>query len=59
MSEPSKLLILIGSPRKSGNCAFLTTRAGAAAQEAGASVETIFLHDLDAVSYTHLRAHET
>jgi len=47
MSESTNLVILIGSPRKNGNSAFLSARAADAARDAGASVETVFLHDLD------------
>jgi len=41
-----RLLILIGSPRKEGNSAFLAGLAARAARDAGADVERIFLQDL-------------
>ena len=47
MNDSTNLLILIGSPRKSGNCAFLTRAAADAARAQGASVEVVCLHDLD------------
>jgi len=47
MSNPNQLLILVGSPRKEGNSAFLAGRAADAARAGGASVECVFLHDLD------------
>jgi len=47
MSDPSQLLILIGSPRKNGNSAFLAQRAADAARGNGASVDLVFLQDLD------------
>jgi len=47
MSDPSQLLILVGSPRKDGNSAFLAQRAADAARGSGASVDLIFLQDLD------------
>jgi len=42
-----KILILKGSPREHGNSATLADRAAAGAQEAGAEVESIYLHGLD------------
>jgi multimeric flavodoxin WrbA len=41
------ILILKGSPRERGNSATLADRAAAGAQEAGAQVESIYLHGLD------------
>ena len=41
------LLILIGSPRKDGNSAALAKAAAKQAQAAGATVETVFLNDLN------------
>ena len=48
MNEPIQLHILVGSPRKDGNTAFLANRAADAARSSGASVELVFLQDLDA-----------
>ena len=42
-----KVLILKGSPREKGNSAVLAERAAAGAREAGAEVESIYLHGLD------------
>ena len=42
----TKLLILIGSPRKDGNSAALARAAEHAATDAGASVESAFLQDM-------------
>jgi multimeric flavodoxin WrbA len=44
---PKKVLILIGSPRERGNSAVLAGQAAAGAQQAGALVECIPLHELD------------
>jgi multimeric flavodoxin WrbA len=41
------ILILKGSPRERGNSAILADRAAAGANEAGALVESIYLHGLD------------
>jgi multimeric flavodoxin WrbA len=41
------ILILKGSPREKGNSATLADRAAAGAREAGAQVESIYLHGLD------------
>jgi multimeric flavodoxin WrbA len=41
-----QLLILEGSPRKKGNSNTLAARAADAAREAGAQVETVYLHGL-------------
>ena len=41
------ILILKGSPRQWGNSATLAERAAAGAREAGAQVESIYLHELD------------
>lgn len=42
-----KLLILKGSPREKGNSNVLADRAAAGALEAGAQVESVYLHGLD------------
>ena len=42
-----KVLILKGSPREKGNSNMLADRAAAGAQEAGAQVESVYLHGLD------------
>jgi len=47
MSDPIQLLILVGSPRKDGNSTFLANRAADAARASGATVELVFLQDLD------------
>jgi multimeric flavodoxin WrbA len=41
------VLILKGSPREKGNSATLADRAAVGAKEAGANVESIYLHSLD------------
>jgi len=41
------ILIFKGSPRKNGNSSYLAERTAAGARDAGATVETVFLHDLD------------
>jgi multimeric flavodoxin WrbA len=41
------ILILKGSPREKGNSALLADRAAAGATEAGAQVESIYLHGMD------------
>jgi multimeric flavodoxin WrbA len=41
------ILILKGSPREKGNSATLAERAAAGAREAGAQVESVYLHGLD------------
>jgi multimeric flavodoxin WrbA len=41
------VLILKGSPREKGNSAVLADRAAAGAKDAGANVESIYLHSLD------------
>jgi len=43
----AKILILIGSPRKNGNSATLAECAAQMAREAGATTDTVVLHDLD------------
>lgn len=43
----AEILILIGSPRKNGNSATLAERAAQMAREAGATTDTVVLHDLD------------
>jgi len=42
-----KVLILKGSPREKGNSATLAERVAAGAREAGAQVESVYLHSLD------------
>lgn len=42
-----KILILLGSPRSRGNSACLADSLRAGALQAGAEVETIYLHELD------------
>ena len=42
-----KVLILKGSPRERGNSAALADRAATGAREAGALVESVYLHGLD------------
>ena len=42
-----KLLVLKGSPREKGNSAALATRAAAGAIDAGAAVDSIYLHAMD------------
>jgi multimeric flavodoxin WrbA len=41
-----KVLILLGSPRRSGNSAMLAQKIGSGAASSGAKVETIFIHDM-------------
>jgi multimeric flavodoxin WrbA len=41
------ILILKGSPREKGNSATLAERAAAGARQAGAQVESVYLHGLD------------
>ena len=42
-----KVLVVLGSPRKSGNSATLAQNAIAAAEAEGAEVEKFYLHELD------------
>lgn len=42
-----KVLVLLGSPRKKGNSALLAGKVAEGAEAEGASVETVFLHDLE------------
>jgi multimeric flavodoxin WrbA len=42
-----KIIIVKGSPRKSGNSAILAEQVAAGAQAAGAEVESFYLHGLD------------
>ena len=42
-----KVLVLLGSPRKNGNSAILADQIAKGAEEAGAQVETLFLHDMN------------
>ena len=44
---PKQILILKASPRERGNSATLADRLAAGASEAGAQVESIYLHSLD------------
>ena len=44
---PKQILILKGSPREKGNSATLADRLAAGAKDAGAQVESIYLHSLD------------
>jgi multimeric flavodoxin WrbA len=44
---PTKILILKGSPREKGNSATLAEQLAAGAREAGAQVESVYLHALD------------
>jgi multimeric flavodoxin WrbA len=41
------LMVVVGSPRKKGNSATLAAEVVKGAREAGAKVETVFLHQLD------------
>jgi multimeric flavodoxin WrbA len=43
----SKLIIVKGSPREFGNSAILAERVAAGAREAGAEVESFYLHGMD------------
>jgi multimeric flavodoxin WrbA len=45
--EPKKVLAVVGSPRKKGNCDILCDRVLAGARSAGASVEKFYLYDMD------------
>ena len=45
VDQVKKVLVLMGSPRKSGNSATLAQRIVQGAQSAGAEVETVFLHE--------------
>ena len=42
-----KVAVLLGSPRKNGNSAALASRIGKAAEEAGCSVEYLFIQGMD------------
>lgn len=42
--EPTKVLVLLGSPREKGNSAILAEQITKGAESGGAEVETIFLH---------------
>ena len=42
-----KILILLGSPRKAGNTSVLADSLARGSEQAGARVETLFLHGLD------------
>jgi multimeric flavodoxin WrbA len=42
-----RILVFKGSPRKNGNSSVLADRVAAGAVDAGAEVESFFLHDLD------------
>jgi multimeric flavodoxin WrbA len=43
----AKIIVVIGSPRRKGNSATLARQVASGATEAGAQVETFFLHALD------------
>jgi multimeric flavodoxin WrbA len=43
----NNVLILLGSPRTRGNTACLAARLAEGARQAGAEVETVYLHELD------------
>ncbi|MEW5825245.1 MAG: flavodoxin family protein [Candidatus Bipolaricaulota bacterium] len=45
MDDRRRVLILVGSPRRNGNSASLAEVSAHAAREAGADVETVFLHE--------------
>jgi multimeric flavodoxin WrbA len=47
MKMSKSILILKGSPREKGNSAVLAERVFNGAQEAGAKVEDVYLHDMD------------
>ena len=42
-----KIIIILGSPRKQGNCAALAIQVAAGAKEVGADVESIYVHGMD------------
>ena len=42
-----KVLVLLGSPRKKGNTALLAQQVAEGSRSCGASVETVFLHELE------------
>jgi multimeric flavodoxin WrbA len=46
-TNPKKILVLQGSPRKKGNSNLLSNQIAEGAQNAGAAVETIYLHGLE------------
>lgn len=45
--DSKKSIIVIGSPRKNGNSVLLAERTEAGIRDAGGSVESFFLHDMD------------
>jgi multimeric flavodoxin WrbA len=45
-SKPTKVLVLLGSPRRQGNSALLAEAIAKGAKVRGAEVETVFLQDL-------------
>ncbi len=47
MEKKTKVLVLLGSPRKKGNSAILAEKIAKGAISAGAEVETVFLHELN------------
>lgn len=47
MEKKTKVLVLLGSPRKKGNSAILAEKITKGAMSAGAEVETVFLHGLN------------
>ena len=46
-AETMKVLVILGSPRRTGNSAALAARIARGAESADANVETVFLQDLD------------
>ncbi len=46
MTGVNKVLVLLGSPRREGNSSLLAERIASGARSAGASVETLFLHEM-------------
>ena len=44
--DSTKVLVLLGSPRKKGNSAALAARIAKGAESAGAQVETVYLHGM-------------
>jgi multimeric flavodoxin WrbA len=45
-TQAKKVIVLLGSPRKTGNSTILADRIIRGAEEAGAQVETVYLHGL-------------
>jgi multimeric flavodoxin WrbA len=44
---PTKIVVLLGSPRKKGNTATLAQQVADSAKAAGAQIESFFLHSMD------------